>query len=122
MPASVRYLVDDLDLALAFYVERLGFVPGERMGPFAIVRRGDLDLWLSGPATSARKPTHDGSIPVAGGWNRIVVEVERLDDVLDSLRAGGAIIRSEIVAGPGGRQALVEDPSGNPVEIFEPRR
>ena len=94
----------------------------ERWGPpFAMVRRGDLTLWLSGPGTSAARPMPDGAQPVPGGWNRLVLEVDDLDTTIAALQAAGAHFRSEVVRGPGGRQVLVEDPSGNPVELFQPQ-
>jgi len=121
--ANVRYLVHDVDAALAFYTGPLGFELAERWGPpFAMVRRGDLTLWLSGPGTSAQRPMPDGAQPVPGGWNRFVLEVDDLDATLAALRAAGARLRSGIVSGPGGRQLVVADPSGNPVELFEPQR
>ena len=89
--------------------------------PFAIVARGDLTLWLSGPGTSASRPLSDGSTPASGGWNRLVIEVDDLDAAMTALRAAGARFRSEPITGPGGRQVLAEDPSGNPVELFEAR-
>ncbi len=117
--ATVRYLVHDVDAALAFY-EALGFALTERWGPpFAMLARGDLSLWLSGPGTSAARPLPDGSVPQPGGWNRMVIEVADLDAALAALRQTGAHSRSEPVAGPGGRQVLVEDPSGNPIELFQ---
>lgn len=120
--ANVRYLVNDVDAALDFYVGRLGFEFEQRWGPpFAMVRRGDLTLWLSGPGTSAARPMADGAQPVPGGWNRLVLEVDDLDVTIAALQAAGAHFRSEVVTGPGGRQVLVEDPSGNPVELFQPQ-
>jgi catechol 2,3-dioxygenase-like lactoylglutathione lyase family enzyme len=119
--ASVRYLVHDVDAALPFYAA-LGFTLAQRMGPpFAIVARGDLTLWLSGPGTSASRPLPDGRAPAPGGWNRLVIEVDDLDAAMTALRAVGTRFRSEPVTGPGGRQVLAEDPSGNPVELFEAR-
>jgi catechol 2,3-dioxygenase-like lactoylglutathione lyase family enzyme len=119
--ATVRYLVHDVDKALPFYAA-LGFTLEERMGPpFAIVARGDLTLWLSGPGTSASRPLSDGSVPAPGGWNRLVIEVDNLDAAMTALRASGARFKSEPITGPGGRQVLAEDPSGNPVELFEAR-
>ena len=118
--ATVRYLVTDVDAALGFYVGALGFVLVERWGPpFAMVRRDDLTLWLSGPGTSAARPMPDGAQPVPGGWNRLVLTVVDLDALMRALRAAGAHFRGEVVTGPGGRQILVEDPSGNPAELFE---
>ena len=117
--ATVRTLVDDVDAALPFYAA-LGFALTDRWGPpFAVLARGDLTLWLSGPGTSARKPLADGSTPAPGGWNRIVIEVADLDAAIESLRAVGAAIRGAPVVGPGGRQVLAFDPSGNPIELFE---
>jgi len=119
--AILRYLVDDVDAALPFY-QALGFVLAERWGPpFAMITRGDLTLWISGPGTSAAKPLPDGSVPRPGGWNRAVLEVSDLDTVLAAVRATGVRARSEPIDGPGGRQVLVEDPSGNPIELFEAR-
>ena len=117
--ATVRYLVDDVDAALPFY-RALGFRLAERWGPpFAIVKRKGLSLWLSGPGTSAAKKLKDGSMPRPGGWNRLVIEVGDLDAMVAALEATGMRFRSRPIKGPGGRQALVEDSSGNPVELFE---
>ncbi len=91
------------------------------MGPaFAIVTRDDLSLWLSGPRSSAAQPLADGRQPEAGGWNRLVVEVDALEEVVERLRSAGARFRNDILDGVGGKQILVEDPSGNPIELFEP--
>jgi catechol 2,3-dioxygenase-like lactoylglutathione lyase family enzyme len=120
--ATVRYLVHDVDAALPFYAA-LGFALKERWGPpFAMIARDDLTLWLSGPGTSAAQPLTDGRVPVSGGWNRLVVEVADLSATMSALRAANARFRSEPVQGPGGRQVLVDDPSGNPVELFEAAR
>ncbi|MCB9149572.1 MAG: VOC family protein [Caldilineaceae bacterium] len=120
--ATVRYLVHDVDTALAFYTKWLGFELTERWGPpFAIVTKGDLKLWLSGPETSAAKAMPDGRKPEPGGWNRLVIEVEELDALVQNLKEAGMHFRNEIVSGPGGKQILAEDPSGNPLELFEPR-
>lgn len=117
--ATVRYLVNDVDTSLAFY-EALGFSLTERWGPpFAMVARGDLTLWLSGPGTSAQRPLPDGREPQPGGWNRLVIEVDDLDAAMQRLGGTGAVFRGPPVAGPGGRQVLAEDPSGNPIELFE---
>lgn len=116
---TVRYLVHDVDAVLPFY-EALGFRQVDRWGPpFAILERQGLALWLSGPGTSAARPMPDGAKPVPGGWCRIVIEVDDLDATIGRLRATGARFRHEPVDGPGGRQVLAEDPSGNPVELFE---
>lgn len=91
------------------------------MGPaFAIVSKGDLNLWLSGPQSSAARPMPDGRQPESGGWNRFVVEVDDIEAVVNTMKAAGIKFRNDIVTGPGGKQILVEDPFGNPVEIFEP--
>ena len=120
--ATVRYLVHDVDTALAFYTKWLGFELIERWGPpFAIVTKGDLKLWLSGPETSAAKAMPDGRKPEPGGWNRLVIEVEELDALVQNLKEAGMHFRNEIISGPGGKQILAEDPSGNPLELFEPR-
>jgi catechol 2,3-dioxygenase-like lactoylglutathione lyase family enzyme len=117
--ATVRYLVQDVDAALPFY-QALGFSVMERWGqPFAMLARDDLSLWLSGPGTSASRPLPNGSTPQPGGWTRMVIEVESLDKAMLAVRDTGAQFRSEPVRGPGGRQVLVDDPSGNPVELFE---
>jgi catechol 2,3-dioxygenase-like lactoylglutathione lyase family enzyme len=121
MAATVRYLVNDVDAALPFY-RALGFRLAERWGPpFAIVKRQGLTLWLAGPGTSARKKLAGGGVPQPGGWNRIVVEAVELDAVLAKAVAAGGQPRSKPIKGPGGRQVLIDDPSGNPVELFEAR-
>ena len=118
--AVIRYLVRDVDVAVAFYVNALDFELVEQWGPpFAMVKRGDLTLWLSGPGSSASRPVTDGSQPSPGGWNRFVLETDDLAALMDTLTRSGARFRSGIVSGPGGRQVLVEDPSGNAIELFE---
>lgn len=117
----IRYLVNDVDAALPFY-KILGFKLADRWGPpFAIVKRKSLSIWLSGPGTSARKKLKGGAVPEPGGWNRLVLEVADIQATIASLRAQGAKFRSPPIKGPGGTQVLVEDPSGNPIELFEPR-
>jgi catechol 2,3-dioxygenase-like lactoylglutathione lyase family enzyme len=119
--AVVRYLVDDVEAAIAFYTEHLGFGLEQQMGPaFAVVSRGDLTLWLAGPQSSAARPMPDGRRPEPGGWNRLVVEVDDLAARVDELKQAGLSFRNEIVTGPGGKQILLVDASGNPVELFEP--
>ena len=121
--ATIRYLVNDVERAEVFYVERLGFVVEQEMLPaFARIRRDDLTLWLAGPTSSAARPMPDGARPEPGGWNRFVIEVADLTAVVEALGEDGAVFRNDIVTGPGGRQILVEDPDGNPVELFEARR
>ena len=119
--ATLRYLVSDVDASIAFY-SALGFELVDRWGPpFAVMKRGDLILWVSGPGTSAAKVLPDGSEPRPGGWNRFVLEVPDIDAAMAGLKAKGGRFRSEPIKGPGGRQVLCEDPSGNPIELFEPR-
>jgi catechol 2,3-dioxygenase-like lactoylglutathione lyase family enzyme len=118
--ASVRYFVRDVGEAVAFYTRQLGFELKQQFGPaMAITRRGDLTLWLAGPGASATRPMPDGRKPEPGGWNRFVIEVEDLEALVGALRAQGVPFRNEIVTGPGGRQILCEDPSGNVVELFQ---
>lgn len=118
---TMRYLVTDVGAAVSFYVDRLGFEEIQRFGPaMATVQMGDLDLWLAGPLSSAARAMPDGRAPEPGGWNRVVIEVDDLDGRVETLSEGGAVFRNDIVEGPGGRQILVEDPSGNVVELFEP--
>ncbi|BAV46447.1 glyoxalase [Mesorhizobium sp. 113-1-2] len=120
--ATVRYLVSDVELAIAFYTRHLGFVLRQQFGPaMAILRRDDLTFWLAGPTASAARPMPDGRTPEPGGWNRIVLEVEDLAALIVRMREAGVPFRNEIVDGPGGRQILCEDPSGNVVELFEAR-
>jgi len=118
--AVIRYLVSDVDAAVKFYIDIIGFELVETWGPpFAMVKRGDLTLWLSGPGSSAARPLSDGSKPSPGGWNRLVLETDDLAALMARLTKSGAHFRSEIVSGPGGKQVLVDDPSGNPIELFE---
>jgi catechol 2,3-dioxygenase-like lactoylglutathione lyase family enzyme len=120
--AVARYLVDDVDAAVAFYTEKLGFALVERMGPpFAVVEHGDLELWLSGPGSSAARPMPDGRVPEPGGWGRLVLVVDDLDSRVEELETAGVRFRGGIVRGPGGSQAVLDDSAGNPVELFQPR-
>jgi catechol 2,3-dioxygenase-like lactoylglutathione lyase family enzyme len=119
---SVRYITDDVDAAVAFYVERLGFDVEMRPGPgFAVLSRGNLRLLLNRPgAGGAGQPMPDGRRPEPGGWNRIQIEVSDLEREVAALRAAGASFRGETVTGRGGSQILLDDPAGNPVELFQP--
>jgi catechol 2,3-dioxygenase-like lactoylglutathione lyase family enzyme len=120
---SVRYFVDDVDAATAFYTERLGFDVERRPAPgFAILSRSDLRLLLNTPTGGggAAQPAADGRTPEPGGWNRIQLEVEDLDAQVDALRQAGARFRNDVVTGKGGKQVLLDDPSGNPIELFQP--
>ncbi len=118
--AIVRYFVSDIEEAIAFYTQRLGFSLEENFGPFAIVSKEDLRVWLSDPRTSAARPMSDGRIPEPGGWNRLVVQVDDLASLVETLRGEGAIFRNESISGVGGLQILAEDPSGNPIELNQP--
>jgi catechol 2,3-dioxygenase-like lactoylglutathione lyase family enzyme len=119
--STVRYIVADVAAAKRFYVETLGFAVAETHEAIAIVTRGDLTLWLAGPKASASRPMPDGRRPEPGGWNRLVIEVDDLAANVAELRAQGAAFRNEPISGPGGSQVLIEDPSGNPIELFEKR-
>jgi len=119
---AFRIIVRDKDESVRWYTELLGFEIKEQWGPaFAILSKGNDELWVSGPQTSAAKPMPDGRQPEPGGWNRLVVQVDDLDSTIESLKEHGATFRNEPISGPGGRQVLVDDPSGNPVEVFESR-
>jgi catechol 2,3-dioxygenase-like lactoylglutathione lyase family enzyme len=120
---SVRYIVTDVDESIAFYCQQLGFEEIMHPAPtFAMLSRGDLRLVLSaaggGPGGGQAMP--DGTLPQPGGWNRFSIEVADLAATVETLRAGGARFRNDIVTGVGGKQTLLEDPSGNPIELFEP--
>jgi predicted enzyme related to lactoylglutathione lyase len=120
--AQMRYLVSDVERAVGFYTKALDFVLDTQMGgAFAIVKLGDLELWLSGPQSSAARPMPDGAKPVPGGWNRFVIEVADIESTAARLNNLSASFRGEIVSGPGGKQLLIEDTEGNPIELFEPR-
>ena len=118
---NVRYMVDDVDEAIAFYSTLLDFELLTSASPaFADVKRGNLRLLLSGPKSSAGRPMPDGREPGPGGWNRIHLIVDDIDADVTRLRGSGATFRNDIVSGPGGKQILLEDPSGNVVELFQP--
>ena len=119
---SVRYMVDDVDTAVAFYTTHFGFEVNTSFPPaFAAVVRGRLRLLLSGPTSSAGRPMPDGATPGPGGWNRIHLIVDDLGAEVERLRAAGIPFRNDVVSGPGGRQVVVDDPAGNPIELFQPR-
>jgi catechol 2,3-dioxygenase-like lactoylglutathione lyase family enzyme len=118
---NVRYMVDDVDEAVDFYTRYLGFSVLSHPAPaFADVSRGKLRLLLSGPMSSAGRPMPDGRKPEPGGWNRIHFTVDDIESEVARLREAGATFRNDIVTGPGGSQTLLEDPSGNVVELFQP--
>lgn len=120
---NVRYMVDDVEASIAWYTRHLGFEIHSNAAPaFADVRRGPLRLLLSGPKSSAGRPMTDGEQPKPGGWNRMHFVVEDLHAEVARLRADGAQFRNEIVTGPGGSQILLQDPSGNLVELFQPAK
>jgi catechol 2,3-dioxygenase-like lactoylglutathione lyase family enzyme len=118
---AVRYLVHNVDSAVAFYRDCLGFKLEQQFGAaMAIMEQDELRLWLAGPGASASRPMPDGRTPEAGGWNRFVIEVGDLESRVAELRQVGVKFRNDIVVGPGGKQILCEDPSGNAIELFEP--
>jgi catechol 2,3-dioxygenase-like lactoylglutathione lyase family enzyme len=118
---SVRYMVDDVQAAIDFYTRLFGFELRQNAIPaFAEVVRGRLRLLLSGPRSSAGRPMPDGRQPGPGGWNRIHFIVDDIAAEVERLRGAGLVFRNEIVAGPGGQQVVVDDPSGNPIELFQP--
>ncbi len=120
---SVRYIVDDVDAAIDFYCKQLDFHEDMHPAPaFAMLSRDDLRLVLSAPGggPGGGQAMPDGTVPQPGGWNRFQLEVEDLEALVEQLRAAGARFRNEILTGVGGKQILVEDPAGNPVELFQP--
>ncbi|MCE3267643.1 MAG: Glyoxalase/bleomycin resistance protein/dioxygenase [Solirubrobacterales bacterium] len=119
--ANVRYMVDDVEEAVDFYTTQFGFTVRSNAAPaFADVVRGNLRLLLSGPQSSAGRPMPDGRTPQSGGWNRIHLIVDDIAAEVQRLRSAGLKFRNDIVSGPGGQQILLEDPSGNPIELFQP--
>jgi catechol 2,3-dioxygenase-like lactoylglutathione lyase family enzyme len=117
----VRYMVDDVEEAVDFYTTHFGFTLRSSAAPaFADVVRGNLRLLLSGPKSSAGRPMPDGRAPQPGGWNRIHFVVEDIAAEVERLRSGGVTFRNDIISGPGGRQILLDDPAGNPIELFQP--
>ena len=121
---SVRYIVDDVDAAIAFYCTHLGFSEVMHPAPFAMLERGDLRLALSAPSGQAGggQAMPDGTLPRPGGWNRFSLQVSDVESLVGELRQAGVQFRSDVIAGVGGRQIVLDDPSGNPVELFEPTR
>jgi catechol 2,3-dioxygenase-like lactoylglutathione lyase family enzyme len=117
--AVVRYQIADLDRAISFYTKQLGFQLQQRSGPVATVSRGSLHLLLSGPGSSGSRPIADGRRQEPGGWNRIVLYVDDLDELVARLRNAGAKFRNAVEVGPGGKQIQIDDPDGNPIEIHE---
>lgn len=120
---SIRYIIDDVPVAIKFYTTHLGFTLDHDASPaFASVTRDGVRLLLSGKTSSGRRPMPDGREPVPGGWNRIHIQVENLEGEIKRLLDVGLTFRNEIVSGPGGSQILLDDPSGNPVELFQPAK
>jgi glyoxylase I family protein len=118
---AARYQVKNVDRAVAFYTQQLGFKLEQQSAPaFARVSNGNLVLWLSGPTSSGSRPMPDGRTQEAGGWNRLVLEVDALPSRVAAMKQAGLHFRNEIEVGPGGKQIQLEDPDGNPVELFEP--
>jgi len=119
--ATIRYLVNDVERSLTFYTQVLGFKREQQMGSIiAMVSMGDLTLWLAGPQSSAARPMPDGQRPQPGGWNRLVIELADLPARVAELKQANVRFRNEVVVGPGGKQILLDDPDGNPIELFEP--
>ena len=118
--AQIRYIVDDVNSSITFYCDQLGFELKQQFGAaMAIVEFGDIQLWLAGPPASAAKPMPDGTQPKPGGWSRFVLPVQEIEQTVTQLRTKGVSFRNEIVSGPGGKQILCLDPSGNIIELFE---
>jgi catechol 2,3-dioxygenase-like lactoylglutathione lyase family enzyme len=118
---NVRYLVDDVEASIAFYTTNFGFTVLSNMAPaFADVVRGNLRLLLSGPKSSAGRPMPDGRQPAPGGWNRIHLIVDDIHAEVERLSAADVTFRNEVIEGPGGQQIVLDDPSGNPIELFQP--
>ena len=119
--ATVRYMIDDVSAAIDFYTTQLGFaVESEALPAFAAITRGPLRLLLSGPGSSGRRPMPDGRQTSPGGWNRIQIPVTDLAKEVERLRAAGLRFRNEIISGVGGSQIILDDPFGNPIELFQP--
>ncbi|MEZ0393404.1 MAG: VOC family protein [Pseudobdellovibrionaceae bacterium] len=119
---AIRYLVKDLETSIQFYTQHLGFELEQQFGPaMAILRKEDLTLWLAAPMSSAAQPMPDGRKPEPGGWNRFVLTVSNLPALVEKLKSEKVVFRNSILSGPGGSQILCEDPSGNLIELFQPK-
>jgi glyoxylase I family protein len=119
-PIAVRYQVKDVDRAVAFYTEHLGFKLDRRAGPVGLISNNNFQMWLSGPGSSGSRPLPDGRSQEPGGSNRLALEVTGLPPLIEELKRAGVRFRNEVEEGPGGKQIQVEDPDGNPIELFEP--
>ena len=120
---GVRYLVNDVARAVTFYTTHLGFtLKHQQLPAFASVSLGDVDILISGPQASGSRPMPDGREQAPGGWNRVVLRVDDLPGFVETLKKAGLRFRNEMLIGPGGRQIQIEDPDGNPIELFEPAR
>ena len=117
--ATVRYIVKDTEESVNFYIQHLGFELLFNAGPFAMIKKDDLTIWVSGPTTSAARPMPDGRVPEPGGWNRFVIEVDDIEATVASMKQAGVNFRNDIIGGVGGKQTVAEDPSGNPIEVFQ---
>ncbi len=118
--ANIRYFVNDVEESIAFYTQKLGFSLVKQFGASAMISKDDPTLWLSDPRTSAAQPMPDGRTPEPGGWNRLVIEVDDLASLIETLKAVGASFRNDIISGVGGLQILMDNPSGNPIELNQP--
>ena len=119
-PIAVRYQVKDVDRSVAFYTEHLGFSLDRRAGPVGLISNNGFQMWLSGPGASGSRNLADGSTQEPGGSNRLALQVDDLQTRIDELNKAGCNFRNEMETGPGGKQIILEDPDGNPLELFEP--
>ena len=119
-PVAVRYQVKDVDRAVAFYTEHLGFKLDRKAGPVGLISSSGFQVWLSGPGASGSRPLPDGRSQEPGGWNRLALEIDDLSSAVDALKEAGLHFRNEMEEGPGGKQIQLEDPDGNPIELFQP--
>jgi glyoxylase I family protein len=118
--AAVRYQVKDVERAVTFYTEHLGFKLDRQAGPVGIISNDGFQVWLSGPGSSGSRPMPDGGNQEPGGWNRLALEVDDLPSIITAMKNAGLRFRNEMEEGPGGKQIQLEDPDGNPIELFEP--
>jgi glyoxylase I family protein len=119
-PVAVRYQVRDVGQSVAFYTEHLGFKLDRQAGPVGLISNDGFQVWLSGPGSSGSRPMPDGRTQEPGGWNRLALQVEDLTEIIAAMKSAGLHFRNEMEEGPGGKQIQLEDPDGNPIELFEP--